>query len=37
VLPGIVSARATKILDQLDGSLDEKDVVPPTAVKAWAT
>jgi DNA helicase-2/ATP-dependent DNA helicase PcrA len=40
LLPGIGSARATKMLDQLDGSLGEKSlshiVVPPTAVKAWA-
>ena len=40
LLPGIGSSRATKMLDQLDGSLSEKDlsriVVPPNAVKAWA-
>jgi ATP-dependent DNA helicase UvrD/PcrA len=40
LLPGIGSSRATKMLDQLDGSLGEKDLsriaVPPTAVKAWA-
>ena len=37
LLPGIGSSRATKMLDQLDGSLGEKDLsriaVPPTAVK----
>jgi DNA helicase II / ATP-dependent DNA helicase PcrA len=40
LLPGIGSARATKMLDQLDGSLGEKSLsqiaVPPTAVKDWA-
>jgi DNA helicase II / ATP-dependent DNA helicase PcrA len=40
LLPGVGSSRATKMLDQLDGSLGEKDLpriaVPPTAVKAWA-
>ena len=40
LLPGIGSARATKMLDQLDGSLGEKALsriaVPPTAVKDWA-
>jgi DNA helicase-2/ATP-dependent DNA helicase PcrA len=40
LLPGIGSARATKMLDQLDGSLDAKDLsriaVPPTAIKDWA-
>jgi DNA helicase-2/ATP-dependent DNA helicase PcrA len=39
LLPGIGSVRATKMLDQLDGSLGEKRlsrVVPPTANKAWA-
>jgi len=40
LLPDIGSARATKLLDQLDGSFGEKDlsrvVVPPTAVQAWA-
>ena len=40
LLPGIGSARATKILNQLDGSFGEKEllriVVPPTAVKDWA-
>jgi ATP-dependent DNA helicase UvrD/PcrA len=40
LLPGIGSARATKMLDQV-GSLGEKDLsrigVPPTAVKAWVT
>jgi DNA helicase-2/ATP-dependent DNA helicase PcrA len=40
LLPGVGSARATRMLDQLDARLGEKDlsrvVVPPTAVKAWA-
>jgi DNA helicase II / ATP-dependent DNA helicase PcrA len=40
LLPGIGFSRATKMLDQLDGSLGEKDMwriaVPPTAIEAWA-
>jgi DNA helicase II / ATP-dependent DNA helicase PcrA len=40
LLPGIGSARATKMLDQLDGSLDEKALsgiaVSPPAGKNWA-
>ena len=40
LLPGIGAARATKMLNQLDGSLGQKDLsriaVPPTAVKDWA-
>ena len=40
LLPGIGSARATRLLDQLDGCLGAKDLsriaVPPTAVKDWA-
>ena len=40
LLPSIGLARATKMLNQLDGSLGEKDLsriaVPPTAIKDWA-